>query len=113
MIFWRFEWLIEGTPNEQIALHDSKWTQKKLIKKISKLILFFLISFLIANTFLAYIIRSDELFRLITDNPIDHIIGLGIITLFSFVFYAVFARFIMLIFALIPSASSGNSAFSR
>ena len=33
MIFWRFEWLIEGTPNEQIALHDSKWTQKKLIKK--------------------------------------------------------------------------------
>jgi cytochrome c oxidase accessory protein FixG len=93
MIFRRLEWLIEGTPNEQISLQASKWTPKKLIKKITKHIVFFSISFLIANTFLAYIIGSEELFRIITDNPIDHILGLGIITLFSFVFYAVFARF--------------------
>ncbi|HSG98992.1 MAG TPA: 4Fe-4S dicluster domain-containing protein, partial [candidate division Zixibacteria bacterium] len=51
------------------------------------------ISFLIGNTFLAYIIGSDELFTIITDPPSHHVIGLSFMLLFSLVFYGVFARF--------------------
>jgi len=58
-----------------------------------KHIIFFGISFAIANTFLAYIIGRDELLKIQLDDPMNHLSGLGIITLFSFVFYAVFARF--------------------
>ena len=93
MIFRRLEWFIEGSPREQATLNASSWTSKKIFKKVVKHIIFFGISFAIANTFLAYIIGSEELIRIQTDNPSQHITGLAIITLFSFVFYAVFARF--------------------
>lgn len=93
MIFRRIEWFIEGSPKEQAILNAGKWTQKKILTKSAKHIIFFGISFAIANTFLAYIIGRDELIKIQLDDPMNHLSGLGIITLFSFVFYAVFARF--------------------
>jgi len=93
MVFRRIEWFIEGSPKEQAILNAGRWTQKKILKKSVKHIIFFGISFAIANTFLAYIIGRDELLKIQLDDPMNHLSGLGIITLFSFVFYAVFARF--------------------
>jgi cytochrome c oxidase accessory protein FixG len=93
MIFRRIEWFIEGSPKEQATLNASPWTKKKIFKKASKHTIFFGISFAIANTFLAYIIGRDELLKIQLDDPLHHLAGLGMITLFSFVFYAVFARF--------------------
>jgi hypothetical protein len=55
--------------------------------------LFYALSFVIANVFLAYIIGSDALWAIITDPPSQHFVGLSIIVIFSFVFYLVFARF--------------------
>jgi cytochrome c oxidase accessory protein FixG len=93
MIFRRIEWFIEGSPKEQATLNSGPWTKKKILKKGIKHFIFYAISFAIANTFLAYIIGRDELIKIQLDDPINHLAGLGIITIFSFVFYAVFARF--------------------
>jgi cytochrome c oxidase accessory protein FixG len=93
MIFRRIEWFIEGSPKEQATLNAGPWSPKKMVKKGLKHVIFFGISFAIANTFLAYIIGRDALINIQLDDPMNHLAGLGIITLFSFVFYAVFARF--------------------
>ena len=93
MVFRKLEYLIEGDVVEQKKLAAAPWTASKLAKKLSKQIIFFGLSFVIGNTLLAYIIGSDELYRIITDNPRDHITGLTFMMLFTLVFYAIFARF--------------------
>lgn len=92
MVFRRIEYWIEGDANHQKRLNKQPWNREKIIKKSSKHVIFFGISFLISNIFLAYIIGSDELIRIITEPPSEHIGGLAGISLFSFVFYGVFAH---------------------
>lgn len=93
MLFRRIEYWLEGTDAQQKLLNKSKWTSRKIRIKTTKHIIFYFISFLIANTFLAYIIGSEELINIITSSPADHIVGFLLIILFSFVFYGVFAFF--------------------
>ena len=93
MVFRKVEYWIEGDARHQIALSKSPWTVQKVFKKSLKHSVFFLISFLIGNTFLAYIIGVDALFKIITDPPSEHIAGLFFMISFSGVFYAVFAFF--------------------
>ena len=90
-IFRPIEWLVEGNPNKQKALAESKWTAEKIVKKAIKHILFFAVSFLIANTFLAYIIGVDKLMKIASEPIYEHVGGYIGITIFSFVFYIVFA----------------------
>jgi len=54
---------------------------------------FFALSFVIANVFLAWIIGAGELKIIVTDPPAQHLAGLTAILIFSFVFYLVFVRF--------------------
>jgi cytochrome c oxidase accessory protein FixG len=58
-----------------------------------KHVIFFGLSFVIANVFLAWIIGAPALWVIVTDSPARHIVGLVAIVIFSFVFYMVFARF--------------------
>lgn len=92
-VFRKIEYWIEGDYKQQMKLDKSPWNREKATKKISKHIIFFAISFIIANTFLAYIIGSDELISIITDPIGAHIGGLISILIFSGIFYGVFARF--------------------
>ena len=91
MVFRRIEWAIEGNPNKQKILNRGPWTTEKIWKKGLKHFIFFIIAFLIANIFLAYIIGYEELFRIISEPVSQHIVGLLSLLLFTFVFYAVFA----------------------
>jgi cytochrome c oxidase accessory protein FixG len=50
-----------------------------------------MISFFISNTFLAYIIGSDELWKIQTDPVGKHLGGFIAIIIFTYVFYGVFA----------------------
>lgn len=93
MVFRKIEYWIEGDARNQIALNKAPWTSKKIFKKTLKQTIFFSISFVIGNTFLAYIIGVDELFKIISDSPSEHIVGLSTMVLFSGVFYGVFAFF--------------------
>ncbi len=93
LVFRRIEYWIEGDAPEQKALAAAPWTARKLLKKLSKHAIYFALSFLIGNTLLAYIIGTEGLFRIITDNPLDHLAGLAFMLLFTLVFYLIFARF--------------------
>jgi cytochrome c oxidase accessory protein FixG len=92
MLFRRIEYWIEGDWTYQKKLDAAPWTRDKIFKRIAKHAIFWLISFLIANTFLAYIIGSDALFHIQTDPLGKHLGGLISIVLFTTVFYLVFAR---------------------
>ncbi len=91
MVFRRIEYAIEGDWTHQKKLNKAPWTGKKIFKKTLKHTVFWLISFLIANTFLAYIIGSEELWKIQTDPIGEHMGGFIAIIVFTTVFYLVFA----------------------
>ena len=93
MVFRRIEFLIDGDWNQQKKLDKMPWKGVKLRKRILKYTIFWLISFIIANTFLAYIIGIDALKEIITSPPSEHIGGLIAISIFTTVFFAVFTWF--------------------
>ena len=93
MVFRKIEYLIEGDSHQQRALDQAPWTAGKVVRKLGKQVIFFGLSFIVANTLLAYIIGPEQLFHIITDSPANHLQGLTAMMLFTFVFYAIFARF--------------------
>lgn len=93
MMFRKVEYFILGDAAAQRQLKNSPWTNKKVFKVAIKHIVFFLLSFVIANFFLAYIIGIKELEKIITEPVFDHIVGFFSLVVFSFVFYAVYAFF--------------------
>ena len=93
MVFRRIEYWLEGDAPQQKALDRRELDWDKLWRKTTKHALFLAVSFLIANTFLAYISGSDALVAIITDPLAAHLGGLAAMVIFTAVFYAVFARF--------------------
>ncbi|HNR16996.1 MAG TPA: cytochrome c oxidase accessory protein CcoG [Chitinophagaceae bacterium] len=93
MLFRKVEYLIEGDAAKQKILKNSPWTTEKIRKKTIKHIVFYLLAFIIANFFLAYIIGMDELVKIITEPVSKHVIGFMSILLFSGIFYGVYAYF--------------------
>lgn len=93
MIFRKVEYWIEGDRLKQIKLQKQDWNAEKIRKKGLKWFVFFLISFLISNVFLAYIIGSDVLLKYITEGPLNHVGTLIPLLAFTAVFYFIFAWF--------------------
>ncbi len=93
MVFRRIEYWIEGDRGKQIRLDKQPWNTEKIRKRITKWSIFFIISFLIANVFLAYLIGSDQLLQYVTEGPSTHISTLISLLVFTAVFYFVFAWF--------------------
>ena len=93
MVFRRIEYWIEGDRGAQIRLSKQEWNAEKIRKKGLKWSVFLVISFGIANVFLAYLISSDELIRMIEDGPSNHLSTLIALSIFTGVFYFIFAWF--------------------
>ncbi len=93
MVFRRIEYWIDGDRNAQIKLKKQEWNSEKIRKRLLKWFIFFVISFLIANVFLSYLIGSDEVLKMITENPLDNVRTLIALLIFTGVFYFVFAWF--------------------
>jgi len=93
MVFRKIEYLIEGDSSQQRALDAAPWNAEKIRKKFIKHGVFFVLSFLIGNTLLSYLIGSDQLRQIVTDNPANHLKGLTFMLLFTLGFYALFAGF--------------------
>lgn len=93
MVFRRIEFWIDGDRGAQTRLDKSPWNAKKIWKRSLKWTLFFIISFLIANVFLAYLIGSDKLIAYVTDGPMAHLGTMVPLLIFTGVFYFVFAWF--------------------
>lgn len=91
MVFRKIEYAIEGTHTQQKLLDKAPWTTDKIIKKGSKWSIFMLISFVIANLLLSYVVGVDELKKIITEPLSEHLSLFGGIVGFTVVFYFVFA----------------------
>lgn len=93
MVFRRIEYWIDGDWKQQKRLANAPWNAEKIRKTVAKQGIFWIISFLIANTFLAYILGSESLFEIITDDPQKHLGGLAGILVFTTIFFLVFSKF--------------------
>lgn len=93
MVFRRIEYWVEGDRGAQIRLDKQKWNAEKIRKRILKWSIFFIISFLIANIFLAYIQGSDKVLSMVKDGPGEHLGTLIALLIFTAVFYFVFTWF--------------------
>ena len=93
MLFRKIEWAIDGSAAQQVRRHRGPWNAGRIWRTVLKQAIFFGLSFAIANVFLAYIVGSDQLIAIVTAPPGEHYRGLIAITIFSLVFYGVFARF--------------------
>jgi len=93
MVFRRIEYWIDGDRGKQIRLSKQPWNAEKIRKRVLKWFVFLIISFIIANVFLAYLIGSDKLIKYITDGPFQHVGTLIPLIIFTALFYFVFAWF--------------------
>lgn len=89
MVFRKIEYWIDGDAFQQKQLKAMAWNVKKIKKRVFKFILFFSLSFLIANFFLAYLISMDELLGYIS-NPAGHVGTLISLLIFTTVFFFVY-----------------------
>lgn len=93
MVFRKIEYLIEGDAAQQKALKSAPWNTNKIARKTLKHVVFYLMSFIIANFFLSYIIGAKELYKITTEPVSKHVGGLISIAVFSAIFYGVYAFF--------------------
>jgi cytochrome c oxidase accessory protein FixG len=93
MVFRKIEYWIDGDAPAQQALIRKPWNIEKIRKRVTKWIVFYCISFLIGNTFLAYVIGIDQVKHLVADPFRAHLSGLVAMMVFSFVFFLVYLRF--------------------
>lgn len=93
MLFRRIEYMIDGDANQQKALKKAPLDEVKIFKRTLKYTLFFILSFLIANTFLSYIIGVDELFKIASEPISKHVGGFTSIILFTGVFFFIYSWF--------------------
>ena len=93
MVFRKIEYWIDGDRGKQIRLEKQPWNAEKIKKRVLKWSVFFIISFLIANVFLAYLIGGDTVIDYITGNPLDNIGTLISLIIFTSIFYFIFTWF--------------------
>ncbi len=93
MVFRKIEYWIEGDRGAQMRLDRQEWNGEKIRKKGLKWFLFLMISFVIANVFLAYLIGSKKLLTQIQEGPIEHLSTFTGLLIFTGVFYFIFAWF--------------------
>lgn len=93
MVFRRIEYWIDGDRGAQSRLARQEWNAEKIRKRVLKWFIFFLISFGIANVFLAYLVGSDILFLMVEQGPVAQYSNFIALLIFTAVFYFVFVSF--------------------
>jgi len=91
-IFRPIERLIEGNASARRRLDAMAAGPGKNLRKVLKFVVFFLISFLLANVFLAYVIGKNELLKIVIDSPLNHLGGLSALLIFTLVFFFIYTR---------------------
>jgi cytochrome c oxidase accessory protein FixG len=91
MVFRKIEYWIDGDAQAQRRLREMPWNSYKIRKRAMKITVFYFVSFIIANFFLAYIIGMDDVLAMVKEgigkNMATFISLLGFTTIFFFVYY--------------------------
>ncbi|MCK6616366.1 MAG: cytochrome c oxidase accessory protein CcoG [Cyclobacteriaceae bacterium] len=93
MVFRKIEYWIEGDANQQRKLNQEPWTTRKIFKKVSKQLIFILISVIISHTAMAYLIGIETVKKIVVQPPTEHLAGFIGLVAFTGIFYFVFAWF--------------------
>ncbi|RYF81706.1 MAG: 4Fe-4S binding protein, partial [Chitinophagaceae bacterium] len=91
MIFRKIEYWLDGDSQAQKRLKAMPWNAYKIRKRAIKISVFYAISFLIANFFLAYLVGMDRVEEMVVDGVAKHYVTfaslIGFTTIFFLVFY--------------------------
>jgi len=91
MVFRKIEYWLDGDAHQQKKLKELPWNAYKIRKRATKMAVFYFISFIIANFFLAYIIGMDSVLAMVHEgisaNLATFISLLGFASVFFFVYY--------------------------
>jgi cytochrome c oxidase accessory protein FixG len=91
MVFRKIEFWLDGDAQKQKQLKAMPWNAFKIRKRATKMAVFYLVAFVIANFFLSYVIGMDEVEKLVTHgisaNYGTFFTLIGFTTVFFFVYY--------------------------
>lgn len=90
-VFRKIEWWIEGSPTQQKKREQNKQSTAFLFRRSVKYAVFLLVSFLIANIFLSYIVGVDELLKMMASPISENIALLSGVIAFTLIFFSVYA----------------------
>ena len=93
MVFRQVEYMIEGDFMKQKKLDKQEWDFEKTWKKSLKHVLFYVLSFIIANVFASYVLSMDKLLGFYRDGFAAHATFFIGISIFSGVYYFIYAFF--------------------
>jgi cytochrome c oxidase accessory protein FixG len=93
MVFRKIEYWIDGDSNKQQQLKAMPWNAFKIRKRSIKIIVFYLISFIIANYFMAYLISMDEVLRYVHEGIGAHASTFIALLIFTSIFFFVYYWF--------------------
>ena len=93
ILFRPIEYLIDGNAGAQKKLCESGWTFKKIWKRLLKNVMFFVLSMLITNALLAWVIGLDEINKIATDPINEHISGFIAMMVFSGFLFFIYSWF--------------------
>ncbi|MCC5918201.1 MAG: cytochrome c oxidase accessory protein CcoG [Cryomorphaceae bacterium] len=93
MVFRKIEYWLDGDRGQQLRIANMPWNAEKIRRRLVKWSLFFVISFLIANTFLAYLVGSERVIDMISSNPSANMGTFSALMVFTGIFFFVFAWF--------------------
>jgi cytochrome c oxidase accessory protein FixG len=89
MVFRKIEYWIDGDSTHQKQLRAMPWNGEKIRKRAIKFVVFFSLSFIIANYFLAYLISMDKVLNYYV-SPADNIGTFISLLIFTCVFFFVY-----------------------
>ncbi len=90
MIFRKLEFWIEGNAAEQKILSKAPWNTEKILRKSTKWVAFWMVSFIITNTFLAYVIGVNELGKMYTEPLAKNLGTFTALCVFTSIFFFVY-----------------------
>lgn len=93
LVFRKIEYLIDGDYRDQRRLKAAPWTGNKIFKRVLKYSVFLGISYLIAHTFMAYLVGLDEVTQIVTSPPSERLGGFIAMNVFTGLFFFVFSWF--------------------
>jgi cytochrome c oxidase accessory protein FixG len=93
MVFRKIEYWIDGDGAQQRKLRGMPWNGEKIRKRLTKILVFFALSFLIANFFMAYLIGMDQVKLYIHEGITAHFGTFVTLLIFSGVFFFVYYWF--------------------
>lgn len=90
MLFRRVDFIVLGSPANHRKWANAPMSAKKIGIFSLRYGLYLILSFIIANTFLSYLIGIDELYKIITEPVSLHVAGFVGIVIFTAIFFSVY-----------------------